>query len=318
MAKDVILEKVKLALLCMVKHQWEHGTAAQAFIESGDDELAILMAHDAVFRQTADGRLAGINSSQNITDPCVCGEPVMFAFKRTGDVKYKNSALKMLEFIKTAPASHEGIQYHNYNSPMIAADCMYMVPPFYAAMGEYDDAVRQVDLRFNLLWNEQKGAVDHQYDDKGKFMSRDVIWGAASGWNAAGIVRVLSKLPKSMEDEIDRLSGYLGKIVSGMLKYQLDDGLFHDILDNKDTFVETTAAMMLAYSIYRGVDMGYLNKSYLSAAELTYKTARSKVDDMGLVQGCAGAPTFNFYGVSPEGQAFFILMEAARADYRMP
>ena len=308
------LDRVKLALLCMVKHQWEHGTAAQAFIESGDTNLAILMAHDAIFRQTDDGRLAGIHGSFNITDPCACGEPVIFAYEKTGDWKYKVAAKRMLEFIKNAPASSEGIQYHNYSSNMIAADCMYMVPPFYAAMGEYTDAIRQVDLRFNLLWNEEQGAITHQYDDTTKTFSRDVIWGAASGWNAAGIVRVLGMLPENMSEDKKGLSVYLNKIVAGMLKYQLDDGLFHDILDDESTFVETTAAMMLAYSIYRGVNMGFLDGNFIESAEKIHSTAMLKVDELGLVQGCAGAPKFNFYGVSPEGQAFYILMEAARMD----
>ena len=103
---------------------------------------------------------------------------------------------------------------------MIAADCMYMVPPFYAAMGRFDDAVKQVDLRFNLLWNERKGAMNHQYDDSKGCLLRDARWGAASGWNAAGIVRVLKALPGETEREIERLSGYLDRITSGVLQLE--------------------------------------------------------------------------------------------------
>jgi hypothetical protein len=35
------------------------------------------------------------------------------------------------------------------------------------------------------------------------------------------------------------------------------------------------------------------------------------VDTYGLVQGVCGAPTFDKPGVAPEGQAFFLMMEAA-------
>jgi hypothetical protein len=38
---------------------------------------------------------------------------------------------------------------------------------------------------------------------------------------------------------------------------------------------------------------------------------RAKVDQFGFVQGVAGAPRFDRPGVSAEGQAFFILMEAS-------
>ena len=42
--------------------------------------------------------------------------------------------------------------------------------------------------------------------------------------------------------------------------------------------------------------------------------AHAKVDAYGLVQGVCGAPRFDHSGRAPEGQAFFLLMEAA---YRM-
>lgn len=310
------LKKVKLALLSMIRHQWEHGTAAQAFIDSGDDDIAILMAHESVFRQTPEGVLAYVIRAHNITDPCVCGESVVFAYEKTGEEKYKIAAEKMLHYIDNAPRSAEGMPYHNTSSSLIFADCTYMVAPFYAVMKRYDEAVRQIDLRFRLLWSEEKGAIQHMWDDATHTFKRDKIWGAASGWNAAGIVRVLKMLPPEMKAEKERLSHYLEKIVSGILKYQLDNGLFYDVLDEGETsFVETNCAQMIAYSIYRGVTGGYLDKKYIPAADRMRAAANDKVDHLGLVQGVAGAPAFNFYGVSPEGQAFYILMEAAASDY---
>ena len=40
-------EKVKRALLAMQRHNWEQGVAAQAFLEAGDNDLAIAMAAEA-------------------------------------------------------------------------------------------------------------------------------------------------------------------------------------------------------------------------------------------------------------------------------
>ena len=64
---------------------------------------------------------------------------------------------------------------------MIAADCMYMVAPFFAVMGQYGEAVRQVDLRFNLLWNEEKRVMNHQWDDGKNCFWRDKCWGRPVG-----------------------------------------------------------------------------------------------------------------------------------------
>jgi len=309
------VRKAKTVLMTMIRHPWEQGTAANAFIESGDEQFAVLMASEAVSRQSRDGRLACIPGSTNITDPCVCGESVMYAYQKTGDEKYKIAAQKMLQYIQTAPGDADGIQFHNTTQPMIAADCMYMIPTFYAVMGEYEEAVRQVDLRFNLLWNEEKGAMNHQWDAENNRLWRDKRWGAASGWNAAAIVKVLNWLPEEMKDERERLTGYLNKLVEGVLKYQLADGLFYDILDEPGTFVETNTAQMMAYSIYRGVHWGFLDKQYIPAADKMRVAANAKVDDSGFVRDVAGAPHFTASGVSPEGQAFYILMEAAAEDY---
>lgn len=310
------MEKVKMVLLSMIRHPWEQGTAAQAFLEAGDENMAILMAHEAVFRQHSDGRLAAIQNCQNITDPCACGETVMFAYHKTGERMYKDAAEKMLKFIDQAPKSKSGIQIHSYNFPMIAADCIYMVAPFYAVMGRFNEAVRQVDLRFNFLWNEEKGAMNHQWDESKGEWFRKLLWGGGSGWNAAAIVRVLKALPSEMKTEKERLQGYLDKLVSGVLKYQLPNGLFYDIFDEPETsFVETNTAQMMAYSIYRGVTWGFLDQIYIPAANRMREAANNKIDDLGFVQGASGAPTFDFYGVSPEAQAFYILMEAAAADY---
>ena len=309
------VKKAKIVLLTMIRYPWEHGTAANAFMESGDEHIAILMASEAVHRQHRDGRLGWIPGSNNITDPAVCGESVMFAYKKTGDEKYKKAADKMFDYLETAPATPEGIHFHNTESSIIAADCMYMTPTFYAVIGQYEKAVNQVDMRFNLLWNEEVGAMNHMWDARRNRWGRESRWATASGWNAAAIVKVLHWLPENMKEEKQRLNGYLNKLVAGVMKYQRQDGLFHDILDNPETFVESTAAEMMAYTIYRGVKWGYLDKKYIPAADRIRDAINSRVDEEGFVQGAADAPQFTKSGISPEGQAFFILMEAAAEDY---
>ena len=311
MTGNETMQAVKRALLAMMRHPWEQGTAANAFIESGDEDIALLMAHEAVARQAPDGRLASAGNDFNITDPCACGESVLFAHQKTGDARYREAAERMLRYIQTAPGSKDGIQYHNTREPMIAADCMYMVPPFYAAMGCMQEAVRQVDARFRLLWNEEKQVMNHQWDDQRACLWRDKRWGAASGWTLATLPKVMHALPEGMQAERQRLGGYLTRLTDGMLRYQRPDGLFHDLLDEPDSFVETNAAQMAAYGIYRAVCWGYLPADYLPAADAMRAAAQAKVDALGLVRDVAAAPAFNRAGVSPEGQAFYILMEAA-------
>jgi unsaturated rhamnogalacturonyl hydrolase len=66
--------------------------------------------------------------------------------------------------------------------------------------------------------------------------------------------------------------------------------------------------------IFRGVKSGWLPKTYLKEAEIMRRAARGKVDDLGYVRDVCGSPTFEAPGTATEGQAFFILMEAAARD----
>jgi rhamnogalacturonyl hydrolase YesR len=117
-----------------------------------------------------------------------------------------------------------------------------------------------------------------------------------------------------MKGEKALIAGYIKEVIDGCLRYQREDGLFHNILDDPSSFVETNTAQMLAYTIFRGLKDGILDKSYFVYADRMRKGAYRKVDEYGLVQGVCGAPNFDHSGTATEGQAFFLLMEAAYND----
>lgn len=307
--------KVKMAMLAMQRDAWEQGVAAQAMLENGDEEMVILLAKDAVVRQVEDGRLAVISCWEGVTDPAANGEALLFAAEKTGDERLRLGAQKMIEYLlKRAPRTKDGTLYHVSNKPQVWVDSMFMAPPFIALAGYPEEAVKQVEGIRRILWNPTKKLFSHNWDDgRGEFIRRD-FWGVGNGWAAAGMARVINALRPGMVGEKRRLIGYVKEVVDGCLIHQRDDGLFHDFVDNPGTFVETNLAQMLAYTIYRGVRAGWLESSYLQHAGRMRNAARNKVDGFGLVQGVCGSPNFDSPGTATEGQAFFLLMEAAARD----
>jgi len=129
------------------------------------------------------------------------------------------------------------------------------------------------------------------------------------------MARVIKLLPDDMDTERKQLAGKVKTLIDSALQYMRDDGLFHDVIDDPETFVETNFAQMMAYTIYRGVSGGWLSTEYLPVAEKMKKAANDKIDKYGLVQGVCGAPNFDRPGVAPEGQAFCLLLEAAARDF---
>lgn len=310
------IEKVKKAMLAMQRRAWEQGVSSQALLELGDYENVILLAKDAVVNQLKDGRL-GLNEGNGpVCDPASNGEPVLYAAQATQDSGLFRAADRMLEFLLyKAPRTRDGIIYHNYIENRVWVDGAYMAPPFLAKMGAYAEAVKQLAGYRRILQDPQKKLYYHIWDEDRKAFERKLLWGVGNGWAAAGMTRVIHTLPDSMQKEKNMLAGFIKEILDGAIKYQRPDGLFHDIIDDPHTFVETNSAQMFAYAIFRGVKAGWLEKSYIPYADKMRAAAISKVDAFGLVQGVCGAPNFYKAGTASEGQAFFLLMEAAYRDF---
>ena len=309
------IEKVKMAMLTIQRDAWEQGVAAQALLELGEQRLVVLMAREAVLRQHKDGRLSIIRASDAVTDPAASGEPVLYAASVTGERVFKEAADRMLHYLlQKAPCTQDGTLHHIDSKPQLWIDSMYMGPPFLAVAGYPQIAVRQVEgLRLHL-WSTEKKLFSHIWDECTQDFARKDFWGVGNGWAAAGMTRVIRALPETMEEEKQRLVGYVREVIEGCLAHQREDGLFHDVVDNPQTFVETNLAQMLAYTIYRGVKGGWIDREYLSAADNMRFAAQAKVDDEGLVQGVCGSPGFDHSGTATEGQAFFLMMEAAYRD----
>ncbi len=307
------LGRVVSAMLSTQRAAWEQGVAAQAFLERGDMEMVVLLAREAALRQSEDGRLANVASAENVTDPAANGEPVLRAARLTGDPTLERAAARMLEYLlKRAPRCADGTLHHLTSRPEVWIDSLYMAPPFLAVAGEPDEALRQVEGLRRRLWHAEIKLYSHMWDEPRQTFARRACWGVGNGWVAAGLVRVRAALPESMTAERARLAGYVREVLDGCLAHQRSDGLFHDVVDDPSTFVETNLAQMLAYSIFRGVREGWLERRYLEAGERLRAAALAKIDAEGFVRGVCGSPGFDRPGTATEGQAFCLLMEAAR------
>jgi rhamnogalacturonyl hydrolase YesR len=218
----------------------------------------------------------------------------------------------LLNWIRvTAPRNAEGVLYHTFHAPQMWSDGFNGAPPFLAAMGCYDEALAQIEGYKQRLWNPEKKLLAHIWDDEKRQFVDGNFWGGGNGWAAAGLARVIRSLPCERGHDREHLAAFAREIVDGCLRRQRADGLFHDVVDQPATFVETNLAQMLAFAIFEGVAGGWLPASYRTHAERMRAAAREKMDAYGYVQGVCGAPEFNRPGASTEGQAFCILMEAA-------
>ncbi|MBN1791976.1 MAG: glycoside hydrolase family 88 protein [Bacteroidales bacterium] len=309
---DPLVAKAMLAMLSMQRMAWEQGTASQALIAVGRKDLAILFAKDALVRQTSEGRLGILGSDPGVTDPASNGEAVLLAWKETGEEQYKKAADAQYEYLKTkAPKTQDGVLHHITYARQVWSDASFMAPPFLALMGDYEEAVKQIEGFRKYLMDPDKNLYYHIWDEEKQDYARKKLWGGGNGWTAAGIAKIINVLPPGHEELRNKLVTWGKEVINGCLTYMRSDGLFHDIIDESSSFVETNLAQMLAFAIYSGIKAGWLDQTYKEKADTMRLAARGKIDEYGIVQGACGSPSFDRSGTSTEAQAFFLMMESA-------
>ena len=310
---NTLVEKVSTALLSMQRYSWEQGVTMQAFLEMGQLDMVCAMAFESINRSIADGRAAVIGVTDGVTDHCSIGEGLKKAYELTGSEFLDKGCQELRKWaLERAPRNEAGIVYHLTRTKEFWADSFYMFPPYLAVEGEYEEAMKQWNGYWAVLYDPEAGLLCHQWNDATKSYTRKAHWGVGNGWALAAIPRMLEHLPKeTFAQDRQELISKGTRLLESLLKYMRPDGFFHDVVDDPATFVETNLSQMAAYFIYRGVSEGWLDEKYLATADKLRQAAESKVNEFGFVADVCGAPTFDKAGFAPEGQAFFLLMENA-------
>ena len=313
--QDELFARVKTATLATQRHDWEQGVVAQAFLEAGDLDIAFALAEEAVNRQSRDGRCAQLGGGHSVTDPCSVGEALIAAAEETEDEGLLRARDALLHWaLIDAPHNGDGVLYHLGDLTEYWVDSFYMLPPFLARAGKYDEAMRNLNGWWDALYREDNGLLAHRWDEgKGHFVRRDA-WGVGNGWAVAGMARVIGLLPDNRRADKDILAERVRLILDNARPFQLENGMFPNVLDDPSSFPEVNFGQMAAYTVWRGRTDGWLGHEYDDMAEKCYDAAVRSVDRFGFVRNVCGIPDFNRSSVAPEGQAFFILMESARRN----
>lgn len=196
------------------------------------------------------------------------------------------------------------------NRPMknsLWLDDLFMAVPALAQMGKYsgeakyfDDAARQVLQFAQRMFNEEKGLFMHAYvmdmENHPEF-----YWGRANGWAVMTMVELLEVLPGDHKDR-EKIISLLQKHINGLASYQSASGLWHQLIDRNDSFLETSATAIYTYSIARAINRGYVDaRTYGPAVCLAWNAITTKINDRGQVEGtCVGTglgfdPAYYYY-----------------------
>lgn len=122
------------------------------------------------------------------------------------------------------------------------------------------------------------------------------FWGRGNGWMAAGVSELLRSMPEGHPDRPPILAAYR-KMMATLLKHQTPEGLWRQIIDKPESWIETSSTAMFTFAFITGVKNGWLpGETYGPAARkawlglITYLNA-----DADLREICVGTAKQNSY-----------------------
>lgn len=84
------------------------------------------------------------------------------------------------------------------------------------------------------------------------------FWGRGNGWMAAGMTELLRSLPENHPDRGQILDGYR-KMMATLREMQAESGMWNQLVDDKDSWPETSATAMFTFAMITGVKEGWLD-----------------------------------------------------------
>src|SRR6185312_3142348 len=125
-------------------------------------------------------------------------------------------------------------------------DDLFMSVPALAQMGRltgdrkyYDDAVRQVLQFSRRMFNKELHLYMHGWVE-GMTVHPEFHWARANGWALMAMTELLDVLPADHPGR-EAVLQLLRDHVAGLAAYQSGNGLWHQLLDRNDSYLETSA-----------------------------------------------------------------------------
>lgn len=191
---------------------------------------------------------------------------------------------------------------HHFHNMTMWADDLYMSVPFLVRYSQFtgdqkylDDAANQFFGFKKRLFMPEEKIMSHVYDFKYDSKT-NVPWGRGNGWVVFSMTELLEVLPKDHPKRNDLIE-FLNTLCEGYLALQDDEGMWHQVLNDHESYPETSCTSMFIYAFSRGIRFGWLKnpEKYVKAIYKAWKgISKTSVDSNGNVYGVCRGSEFSF------------------------
>ena len=252
-------------------------------------------------------------------------------YKETGDETYRPIIEEWSQWVMTQmPRTQEGGLQHitsdDVNEQQLWDDTLYMTCLFLYQAGDAlgrEDMKQEAEYQFLLhikyLHSPKTGLWYHGYCFQGRHHFGQAYWGRGNSWFTACAVDFAEWIPAGPVRRLI-LNTWQEQCKALLSVQDPESGLWHTLLDQPDSYLETSASAAIAYGLLKGSRLGLLDEDCRAAGEKALQGVIAQVAEDGTVQGVSyGTPmgwTQDFYRTIPiqptaygQGLTFLMLTE---------
>ena len=273
------------------KWDYVHGlvlTGFEALYQQTDKPIyyAYVKAYvDALVDST--GSIQTYNFDDYNLDMINAGKLLFGLYDTSKQDKYLKAMQLLQKQLREQPRTKVGGFWHKKRYPnQMWLDGLYMAGPFYARYTtvfeegkNLDDVAKQFEMIQTYAMDKETGLLYHGWDESREMAwanketgTSPNFWSRSLGWYAMALVDVLDYFPEEHPKQKE-LVGYLNQLVTALVKYQDESGLWYQVTDMGDregNYLEASGSSMFAYAMAKGVNKGYLPKNYKDNANRAF------------------------------------------------
>ncbi|EKU87814.1 glycoside hydrolase family 88 protein [Bacteroides oleiciplenus] len=174
------------------------------------------------------------------------------------------------------------------------ADDMFMSVPFLLRMAKlnkdsklYDEAAFQILHINHYLTDPRTNLCRHGWYNQTKELS-PVAWSRANGWVVWAMSEALLGLPADHKD-YKKIKEVFTKRLVALLNYQSESGLWHQVLNEPDSYLETSGSAMFGLALARAINHKWISQRYVPQLMKIWEAVSAQIGENGVVYGiCQG------------------------------
>jgi len=291
-ANDSITEECPIGIIDVEEWEWPQGVGMYGLFkyyqQSGKKEYLDYMV-DWYDRHIRDGLP---DKNVNTMAPMLT---LAHIYEFNNNEKYLEILTEWAEWVmndmtRTEEGGLQHIVTGGTNEQQLWDDTLFMTVLFLAKFGSLtgqkqyiDESVRQFLLHIKYLHDKKTGLWFHGWTFIGRSNFAEALWARGNCWYTAGVVEYLDMVPVG-EGVKKVLLDTLEAQVRKLTELQERDGMWHTLLDDPSSYVETSATAGFGFGILKAVRKGYLDKKYKKAGEKALEAVLDRIDENGTVQ----------------------------------